>query len=130
MLIANANKGAAANTAAKAIRRFMRFFSRWRAHRWAPNGECHPPPFDAKSGLAGVVYYFTQVLKIQPKPIPAKLGVAVVSVVAEGDLVTVLTVKPVTDAKDPSKSYTTTWFDTWRMKDGKADEHWDPATRN
>jgi len=25
--------------------------------------------------------------------------------------------------------YTTTWFDMWRFKDGKADEHWDPATR-
>ena len=20
------------------------------------------------------------------------------------------------------------WFDMWRIKDGKADEHWDPAT--
>ncbi len=28
----------------------------------------------------------------------------------------------------PTKSYTTTWFDTWRFVDGKADEHWDPAT--
>ena len=25
-------------------------------------------------------------------------------------------------------TYTTTWFDTWRFVDGKADEHWDPAT--
>ena len=24
--------------------------------------------------------------------------------------------------------YTTTWFDIWRFRDGKADEHWDPAT--
>jgi predicted SnoaL-like aldol condensation-catalyzing enzyme len=29
----------------------------------------------------------------------------------------------------PGKTYTTTWFGTWRFKDGKADEHWDPATR-
>ncbi|MBO9170787.1 hypothetical protein [Rhizobium sp. L245/93] len=33
-------------------------------------------------------------------------------------------------AKDPSKSYTTTWFDSWRFVDGKADEHWDPATKS
>ena len=26
-------------------------------------------------------------------------------------------------------AYTTTWFDMWRIKDGKADEHWDPATK-
>jgi len=25
-------------------------------------------------------------------------------------------------------TYTTTWFDSWRFVDGKADEHWDPAT--
>jgi predicted SnoaL-like aldol condensation-catalyzing enzyme len=24
--------------------------------------------------------------------------------------------------------YSTTWFDTWRFVDGKADEHWDPDT--
>src|SRR5712671_495347 len=32
------------------------------------------------------------------------------------------------DPRDPNKTYTTTWFDMWRIKDGKADEHWDPAT--
>jgi predicted SnoaL-like aldol condensation-catalyzing enzyme len=26
------------------------------------------------------------------------------------------------------ETYYTTWFDTWRFVDGKADEHWDPAT--
>jgi predicted SnoaL-like aldol condensation-catalyzing enzyme len=45
----------------------------------------------------------------------------VVSVVAEGDLVVVAYVRELKDA--------TTWFDMWRIKDGKADEHWDPATR-
>jgi hypothetical protein len=30
---------------------------------------------------------------------------------------------PVTGA-----DYTSTWFDTWRVVDGKADEHWDPDT--
>jgi predicted SnoaL-like aldol condensation-catalyzing enzyme len=28
---------------------------------------------------------------------------------------------------DPSKTYTTSWFDMWRFVDGKADEHWDAA---
>ena len=27
------------------------------------------------------------------------------------------------------KTYSTTWF-MWRMKDGKADEHWDSAMKN
>ncbi|MBO9135173.1 hypothetical protein J5279_18705, partial [Rhizobium sp. B209b/85] len=39
------------------------------------------------------------------------------------------TLREVKDASDPSKSYTTTWFDSWRSLDGKADEHRDPATK-
>ena len=82
----------------------------------------------ASSGLDAVKHYFIDVAKVQPKPIPPRLGTKVVSVQAEGDYVTVSTVREVKYTRDPSKSYTTTWFDTWRFKDGKADEHWDPAT--
>jgi len=84
---------------------------------------------NAASGRAGVVRFFTEVLKVKPKPIPEKTSTKVVSVVAEGDLVIVSTVRDVKDPKDPTKGYTTTWFDMWRFKDGKADEHWDPATK-
>ncbi len=83
----------------------------------------------AKSGRDGVVQFFTQVLKVKPTPVPEKMKTKVVSVVAEGDRVIVAYVREVKDPKDPTKSYTTTWFDMWRFKDGKADEHWDPATR-
>ena len=82
---------------------------------------------NAASGREGVVKFFTEVLKVKPKPIPEKMATKVVSVVAEGDLVVVAFVRELKDAKDPSKTYTTTWFDMWRFKDGKADEHWDPA---
>ena len=84
---------------------------------------------NAASGRAGVVQYFTEVRKVKPVPIPEKLKTKVVSVVAEGDLVVVAYVRELKDATDSSTSYTTTWFDMWRFKDGKADEHWDPATR-
>ncbi|OLP47119.1 hypothetical protein BJF91_10505 [Allorhizobium taibaishanense] len=30
----------------------------------------------------------------------------------------------------PFKIYNTTWFDMWRIKDGKAAKHWDPALLN
>jgi predicted SnoaL-like aldol condensation-catalyzing enzyme len=83
----------------------------------------------AKSGREGVVYYFTQVAKAKPMPIPEKMKTKVVAVVAEGDLVTVSFVREMKDPKDPTKTYTTTWFDMWRFKDGKADEHWDGATK-
>jgi len=84
---------------------------------------------NAASGRNGVVKFFTEVRKVTPVPIPQKMNTKVVSVVAEGDLVVVAYVHEVKDAKDSSQSYTTTWFDMWRFKDGKADEHWDPATR-
>ena len=65
-----------------------------------------------------------------PKPIPDKNNWAtkVVSVVAEGDLVTVGVVRECADPRAPGKTYTTTWFDMWRFVDGKADEHWDFGT--
>lgn len=81
------------------------------------------------SGRATVVNFFTQVLKVEKMPIPDKLATPVAFVTAEGDLVTVATVREEKDSKDPAKTYTTTWFDTWRIVDGKADEHWDSAVR-
>jgi len=83
---------------------------------------------NAASGLAGVVYYFTKVLKVQPKPIPEKMHTKIVSVLAQGDLVVVATPREYKDPKT-GKPYTTTWFDMWRFVDAKADEHWDSATR-
>ena len=47
---------------------------------------------------------------------------------AEGDLVVVVTVATLPRPDDPSRTYTTSWFDMWRFVDGKADEHWDGAT--
>jgi predicted SnoaL-like aldol condensation-catalyzing enzyme len=67
-----------------------------------------------------------------PRPIPDKnsWNTKVVSVVAEGDYVTVAVVRTMNDPREPGKTYTTTWFDMWRFVDGKADEHWDYGTIN
>jgi predicted SnoaL-like aldol condensation-catalyzing enzyme len=98
-----------------------------RAGEWLTDKYIQHNPL-AASGLKGVIYYFTEVAKQTPTPTCDKLTNPIVAVQAEGDYVTVLTVRTVPYADDPSKSYTTTWFDTWRFVDGKADEHWDPAT--
>jgi len=82
----------------------------------------------AASGLAGVKNYFINVAKRTPTPTCTKLTSPIVAVQAEGDFVTVLVAREMKYADDPTKSYTTTWFDTWRFVNGKADEHWDPAT--
>lgn len=79
---------------------------------------------NAKSGRAGVVAYFSQ---RKPTPVPEHLGAKVAFVNAEGPYVTVGTVREMTDPS--GGKYTTTWFDTWRFVDGKADEHWDCATK-
>ena len=47
---------------------------------------------------------------------------------AEDDYVTVMMPRKYPDPRKPGAEYSTTWFDTWRFVDGKADEHWDPAT--
>lgn len=82
---------------------------------------------NAQSGREAVVRFFTEVLKVKPRPVPLTISTPVVAVMAEGDLVTVLYPRTV---NTPQGRYTTTWFDTWRIVDGKADEHWDPALKN
>ena len=72
------------------------------------------------SGLSPVMRFFGGMPE-RPLPKPGEWRTKVVSVVAEGDLVTVATVRNM-------GSYTTTWFDMWRIRDGKADEHWDGVT--
>ena len=99
---------------------------RWNeADKWLTQKYIQHNP-QAASGLPGVVKVFTQVMKQQPLPLVRPTKVEVVAVIAEGDYVTVMTVRKLKDAK--GAPYTTTWFDTWRFVDGKADEHWDPAT--
>jgi predicted SnoaL-like aldol condensation-catalyzing enzyme len=51
------------------------------------------------------------------------------AVMAEGDLVVVITTREYPDPGDPSKTYTTGWFDLFRVKDGKLVEHWDGAPK-
>lgn len=82
----------------------------------------------AASGRDAVVHFFVDVLKRTPAPIPERMKTKVVAVQAEGDYVTVSFVQENPVPGDPGKTYTTTWFDMWRFVDGKADEHWDPAT--
>ena len=83
---------------------------------------------NANSGREGVVFFFTQVMN-QPRIAQCdRLTTEIVAVTAEDDLVTVIWPRNYADPRRPGQCYSTTWFDTWRFVDGKADEHWDPAT--
>jgi predicted SnoaL-like aldol condensation-catalyzing enzyme len=83
---------------------------------------------NAASGRAGVVQFFTQVMKVKRTDTCTKLTTPVVAVMADDAYVTVLIARSYPDPRTPGKMYSTSWFDTWRFVNGKADEHWDPAT--
>jgi predicted SnoaL-like aldol condensation-catalyzing enzyme len=98
-----------------------------RAGEWITQRYIQHNP-NAASGLEGVVAFFTKVMKVKRQDKCDRLTTEVVAVIAEDDYVTVLMPRRFPDPRKPGAQYSTTWFDTWRFVDGKADEHWDPAT--
>jgi predicted SnoaL-like aldol condensation-catalyzing enzyme len=89
----------------------------------APEYHQHNP--NAETGLAGVKAYFTAQNQ-PPIPVPDTIP-GLVSIVAERDLVVVALVREYKDKDD--KPYTTTWFDMFRIANGKIVEHWDIARK-
>ncbi|MGC1459531.1 MAG: nuclear transport factor 2 family protein [Steroidobacteraceae bacterium] len=63
-----------------------------------------------------------------PRPIQPRMKMHIINIVADGNFVTVSTVRKMRDAKDPNHIYATTWFDMFRINDqGMIAEHWDPS---
>ncbi len=79
------------------------------------------------TGRAAFVDFFSKVAK--PKAIEAKVKAPLVSIVAEGDYVVLSFVREVAEPADPTRKYTTTWFDMFRIEGGKIAEHWDGAQK-
>ena len=79
------------------------------------------------TGRAAFVAFFTQ--HVQPKAVQPRIAAPLVTIVAEGDRVILSFVKQTADPKDATKKATTTWFDMFRIENGKIAEHWDCATR-
>lgn len=80
---------------------------------------------DVATGRKAFVDFFSQFKKQPVKPTIDNL----VSIVAERDLVVLAFRRTLKDPKNKNKTYTTTWFDMLRIKNGKIVEHWDCATR-
>jgi predicted SnoaL-like aldol condensation-catalyzing enzyme len=81
---------------------------------------------NAETGMKGFKEYFTKLGP--PKAIPDTLP-GLVAIQAEGDYVTLSFVRDLDDPKEAGKKYTTTWFDMFRIVNGKIVEHWDVATK-
>jgi predicted SnoaL-like aldol condensation-catalyzing enzyme len=89
----------------------------------APEYHQHNP--NAETGLEGVKAYF-RAQNAKPTAVPDTIP-GLVAMTAERDLVTLALVRAGKD-KD-GKEYTTTWFDMFRIANGKIVEHWDTATK-
>jgi predicted SnoaL-like aldol condensation-catalyzing enzyme len=78
------------------------------------------------SGRQPFIDYHVQWYKTHPQTPgkPEKLA----AVVAECDMVMIMHDRLHADPDHPGQSYHVFDFDLWRIKDGKADEHWDAAT--
>jgi len=66
---------------------------------------------------------------VKPKAIQPTIQAPVVTMLAEGDKVIISFVRTTGDAKDATKKSTTTWFDMFRIENGKIAEHWDCAPK-
>jgi len=82
---------------------------------------------NAATGRKAVVDFFSKFSK--PQPTQDTIKSAVVAIIAERDLVMLSFVREMPDPADKSKKYTTTWFDMFRIENGKIAEHWDCAEK-
>jgi predicted SnoaL-like aldol condensation-catalyzing enzyme len=95
------------------------------APQWLDEGYIQHNP-NAATGRAGVQAYFatrpdTEIQDHTVWPL--------VDVVAEGDLVALAFVRELPKPDAPDETYTTTWFDLFRIENGVIMEHWDIAQK-
>lgn len=96
-----------------------------RAHEFIAEDYVQHNP-NAAQGLAGLVDY---VRSTRPeRPLEDELELPLVHLMAEGNYVTTTFVRFEKDAQ--GETYYTSWFDLYRIEDGKIAEHWDPMTKN
>lgn len=67
--------------------------------------------------------------RFETQPVKAEID-GLVTLLAEGDLVVLAFRRELPDPQNPGETYTTTWFDMFRIEDGKIVEHWDYGTKS
>jgi predicted SnoaL-like aldol condensation-catalyzing enzyme len=82
---------------------------------------------DGKPGFEAMIKVLRATAGGAP-PVPPAGNDPTFNIVADGDIVTVIQKRYLPDPANPGAMYESFYFETWRIKDGKLYEHWDPAT--
>jgi predicted SnoaL-like aldol condensation-catalyzing enzyme len=96
------------------------------AERYMAEGYIQHNP-NVPTGRTAFIDFFSK--NVSPGAIQPRVKAPLVAILADGDLVVLVFAREAPDPKDPSKKYTTTWFDMFRLEGGKIAEHWDPAMK-
>jgi predicted SnoaL-like aldol condensation-catalyzing enzyme len=80
------------------------------------------------TGRTAFIDFFSK--NVSPGAIQPRIKAPLVAILADGDLVVLVFAREAREPKDPSRRYSTTWFDMFRIEGGKIAEHWDPATKS
>jgi predicted SnoaL-like aldol condensation-catalyzing enzyme len=96
-----------------------------RAHEFIAEDYIQHNP-NAAQGLAGIVDYVRETRPV--REIKDTLDLPLITLVAEGDYVMTSFVRPEKDAE--GQTYYSTWFDLFRIENGKIAEHWDPMLKS
>jgi predicted SnoaL-like aldol condensation-catalyzing enzyme len=78
------------------------------------------------TGRAAFVGFFG---RLPVKPVENRITAPLVAILGDGDFVTLAFAREYPDPKNPGQKYTTTWFDMFRIENGRIAEHWDPALK-
>ena len=96
-----------------------------RAHEFIAEDYIQHNP-NAAQGLAGIVDYVRETRPV--REIKDALDLPLITLLAEGDYVMTSFVRPEKDAD--GETYYSTWFDLFRIENGKIAEHWDPMLKS
>jgi len=77
----------------------------------------------------GRATFMARASQVQPAPVKDTIEQLVTSV-AERDFVVLAFRRTLPDLQHEGQTYTTTWFEMFRIADGKIVEHWDYGTRD
>jgi predicted SnoaL-like aldol condensation-catalyzing enzyme len=81
------------------------------------------------SATSGRAAFKASIASAGDRPIGLSVRDPLVAVVAEGDLVVQVSMREYPHPSRVGRTYTTTWFDMFRIADGRLAEHWDPGVR-